>query len=397
MTKARIALALGVHAVATALGTPAASAKALPPLPKAFIAAVNNTDLTIVVSTAAQQASSTTVPETAAVGEAERANGRGSWAVAASLVELTNSEYPKADLVWAVDTKPTQEAMFLVELVDAKTGRWLEGDSGYYSLGPLPVRGQPWPGAAIVGQADLAAVSCVGPLACVAVGEQGLSAYAPPVLASGKPGKPLAVMVGQTAAVITGAKAPVLSGWDALSCTSLRHCTAVAGNYVGTYNGSTWQANALPLPTDAARSSQQVLSSVSCADRRDCMAVGRYSGAGGRSETLAERLVGHSWSVSPTVQPPGGGSSYAAELSSVSCPSAGLCVAVGDYYYNARDRAIAEVFAHGRWVMSPVPSPGKKTTTLNSVACQAAPLAPRSAMFTQPAPSPSRYGEAGGR
>jgi hypothetical protein len=84
------------------------------------------------------------------------------------------------------------------------------------------------------------------------------------------------------------------------------------------------------------------------------MAVGRYTGVGGRWGTLAERLVGHRWSVSPTVQPPGGGPSYSAELTSVSCPSAGLCVAVGDYYYNYRDKAIAEVFAHGHWAMSHV-------------------------------------------
>lgn len=42
MTKARVmALALALGAAATVLGTTPASAKALPPLPKAFIAAVN--------------------------------------------------------------------------------------------------------------------------------------------------------------------------------------------------------------------------------------------------------------------------------------------------------------------------------------------------------------------
>ena len=45
--------------------------------------------------------------------------------------------------------------MFLVELVDAKTGNWLEGDSGYYSLLPPPVPGHPWPGSAVVAQSRL--------------------------------------------------------------------------------------------------------------------------------------------------------------------------------------------------------------------------------------------------
>ena len=360
----------------TVLGTAPASAKALPPLPKAFIAAVNKTDLTIVVATAAQ-ASAATVPEEAAVDAAERANGAGSWAVAASLVELTNAQYPKAHLVWGVDTEPVGEGMFLVELVDAKTGNWLEGDSGYYSPLPPSVPGRPWPGSAVVTQGDLAAISCVGPLACVAIGQQGLRSYASPLPVLGKPGRPLAVMVGQTAAVIGGAAAPVLSGWDALSCTSLRDCVAVADGYAGVFDGRAGKprrSRCQPTPTGANRPAYQlVLSSVSCAGPNDCMAVGRYTGVGGRWGTLAERLVGHRWSVSPTVQPAGGGPSYSAELTSVSCPSAGLCVAVGDYYYDYRDKAIAEVFAHGHWAMSHVLSPGKKTTTLVSVACQVGP------------------------
>jgi hypothetical protein len=377
MTKARpMALALALGAAATVLGTTPASAKALPPLPKAFIAAVNKTDLTIVVATAAQ-ASAATVPEEAAVGAAERANGAGSWAVAASLVELTNAQYPAAHLVWAVGTGPVGEGMFLAELVDAKIGNWLEGDSGYYTQLPPPVPGHPWPGSAVVAQSDLAAVSCVGPLACVAIGQQGLRSNDSPVPVLGKPGRPLAVMVGRTAAVIGGAPAPVLSGWDALSCTSLRDCVAVADGYAGVFDGRGWQTEVLPVPADATGASKSayrlVLSSVSCAGPDDCMAVGRYTGAGGRWGTLAERLVGHRWSVSPTVQPPGAGPSYAAELSSVSCLSASSCVAVGDYYYDSRDKAIAEVFAHGHWTMSPVLSPGRKTTTLVSVACQVGP------------------------
>jgi hypothetical protein len=136
MTKARaVALALALGLAATVLGTTLASAKALPPLAKAFIAAVKKIDLTIFVATPAQ-ASAATVPKEAAVHAAERANGRGSWAVAASPVQLTNAQYPKAHLVWAVDTGPVGEGLFLVELVDAKTGNWLEGDSGYYSRLP---------------------------------------------------------------------------------------------------------------------------------------------------------------------------------------------------------------------------------------------------------------------
>ncbi|HUC14850.1 MAG TPA: hypothetical protein VMS00_10400, partial [Acidimicrobiales bacterium] len=276
-----VALALGAAMAALSIGS--APAKALAPLPNSFFAAVGNADVTIVVATPSE-ASAATVPELAAVDTAERANGRGSGVVGASLVELTQPRYPHGHLVWAVGTGPTEEGMLLVELVDAKTGRWLEGDSGYY---PAAAPGRPWAGSAVVRQSDLSAVSCVGALACVAIGDQDLSDHPAPVLPLVKPSnKPLSVMIGQTAAVIAGPEAPVLGSWDAISCTSLRNCIAVADGYAGFFDGRAWQATALPLPSDAPRASQLVLSSVSCPDPQDCMAVGRYIGPGGQSETL---------------------------------------------------------------------------------------------------------------
>ena len=92
------------------------------------------------------------MPEAAALGAAERANGRGSRDVAASLVELTKGQCPKPCLVWAVDTKPVRDGTFLVELVNAKTGGWFEGDSGYHSLVAPPAPGRPWTSLAVVSQ-----------------------------------------------------------------------------------------------------------------------------------------------------------------------------------------------------------------------------------------------------
>src|ERR1700723_1702098 len=72
-------------------------------------------------------------------------------------------------------------------------------------------------------------------------------------------------------------------------------------------------------------SSYAFLSSVSCPSPGMCMAVGGYVTAGNQTRTLAERWNGTSWSIVGTENM---GSSD--ELWSVSCASASSCSAVGD-------------------------------------------------------------------
>lgn len=116
----------------------------LPGLSAAFISAVNSTDVQIVsTSTPAP------VTEQSAVATALAELGKGSSPSAAGLVMLTNAQHPAGVLAWAIETtgvfvgsggpagvghQPSPPPMnFRVDFVDASTGAWLEGVTGYSS------------------------------------------------------------------------------------------------------------------------------------------------------------------------------------------------------------------------------------------------------------------------
>lgn len=89
------------------------------------------------------------VPEDSAVSEAVLDSpGTGNVAVAAQVVELSDTLYPNGQLVWAIDIVPSSGFPttatpvgytgalpppddFMVNFIDASTGKWLEAVSGY--------------------------------------------------------------------------------------------------------------------------------------------------------------------------------------------------------------------------------------------------------------------------
>jgi hypothetical protein len=96
-------------------------------------------------------------------------------------------------------------------------------------------------------------------------------------------------------------------------------------NFANVYGSALWWIQPTPNPTEATHS---VLSSVSCPTSSACTAVGSYVNSSGSEVTLAEIWNGTSWSVQSTPNP---SQATATALSSVSCISATLCTAVGDY------------------------------------------------------------------
>jgi hypothetical protein len=118
----------------------------------------------------------------------------------------------------------------------------------------------------------------------------------------------------------------------ALACPSTRSCAAVGTHHhrpvAARWNGRTWTLTPLPLPV-ASRSERRYseLTSVSCPTSTICVAVGRASG-GGLGSPLIERWNGSRWRVVPTGLRGG-------ELDSVSCASATSCMAVGSMYQRA--------------------------------------------------------------
>ncbi len=151
-----------------------------------------------------------------------------------------------------------------------------------------------------------------------------------------------------------------------VSCPASKDCAAVGFTRRGhslaeRWNGTTWAAQ----PTANPEPFSQLLS-VSCRGTRVCMAVGT---AGATSGTpLAEQWTGTTWSAVPVPDPAPAGS--IAEFSSVSCPSATNCLAVGDYANAAgtTDMTLAARWDGTVWTFEPTPSPAR-FSGLVSVSC----------------------------
>jgi hypothetical protein len=128
------------------------------------------------------------------------------------------------------------------------------------------------------------------------------------------------------------------SPMGSIACPPAGGCSAVgwyldrARNHHGLLLGEragTWSRGELVLPSRASASSWISLDSVACRSARNCVAVGTYDAAKRlRPLLVAERNGRWSRGVEAPL-PRGAGTSFNGILSSVSCPSAGACVAVG--------------------------------------------------------------------
>jgi len=127
-------------------------------------------------------------------------------------------------------------------------------------------------------------------------------------------------------------------------------CTA-AGDYVDpeghqqgllvSGNGSSWTAAAAPAaPSDADTDPNIVPSAIACAPGGDCTAVGTYTNPLQNSLGLLLGETGGSWSPGGSVELPANAApattvgDQTVVLSSVACPQAGACTAVGWYFDN---------------------------------------------------------------
>ena len=128
-----------------------------------------------------------------------------------------------------------------------------------------------------------------------------------------------------------------------ISCSAPGDCAAV-GLYVthgsGTFRGlllreraGTWKASALVLPAGAKAPGGVFLTSVACASRGNCVAVGYYGNRGKTRGLVVRERVGR-WGRAVNAALPKGAAparKQHAFLNSVSCPSATACAA-GGYY-----------------------------------------------------------------
>jgi hypothetical protein len=162
-----------------------------------------------------------------------------------------------------------------------------------------------------------------------------------------------------------------------MSCVSATACTAVGSlisraGTVGTlaerWNGSRWSIQRTPKPAGATFSG---FVGVSCPSATTCTAIGDYTNHGGTAVTLAERWNGASWSIQRSANPTGALSSF---LAGVSCASATVCTAVGDYTNHASTPVpLAERWNGSRWSIQRTPKPtGATFSKLAGVSCPSA-------------------------
>jgi hypothetical protein len=164
----------------------------------------------------------------------------------------------------------------------------------------------------------------------------------------------------------------------AVSCVSPASCFAVGAadtpttetRLVARWNGANWQAQANQNPPGASDSQ---FTSVHCRTSTSCVAVGQYVTAG-KTKTLVERWNGAKWLIEASPNPP---AIAVSGLSSVQCASATFCVAVGSYFEDTSDssaeKTLVEQWSGSSWAI--VPSPNRVNAIdsgLTGVSCTSA-------------------------
>ncbi len=215
---------------------------------------------------------------------------------------------------------------------------------------------------------ELTNVACTSASACTAVGYWIGSPYSQNALVEVWNGTSWSI---QTIAAPSGSQATALYG---VACTSAA-CTIV-GAYLDSssnvltlaeaWNGSSWSVETTPNPSGAQGS---LLNGVSCTSASVCTAVGDYADSSGNQNTFAEAWNGTAWSIETTPDPTGG---VMNTLTGVSCTSAIACTAVGSYIASPQFTVpLAEAWNGTSWSIQPVPVPAGAPGSLSGVACTA--------------------------
>jgi hypothetical protein len=221
--------------------------------------------------------------------------------------------------------------------------------------------------------AGLESVSCAGAGSCVVAGsyfdttrvDQGL-------LETLSDGKWTATKAPLPAAARSYGKPGV--ALSSVSCVSVGRCFVVGsyGDPLGpseqglleTLSDGKWTATEAPLPADANRSLTAALGTVSCASAGSCVAAGFYNATSVIGQGLLETLSDGKWTATKAPLPADANREFVASLGQVSCAVAGSCVAVGLYNYNPGPKTgnwlgqgLLETLSDGTWTATKAPLP----------------------------------------
>jgi hypothetical protein len=218
----------------------------------------------------------------------------------------------------------------------------------------------------------IAAVSCVAPTRCTAVGTALVRVFAPHPLQS-------VLLVLRTTDGVTWRRSTHLGPRDSfyvadVSCAFGTHCTAIGdarpfgGPFVmRTTDGVRWVRRDLTIPEHRDR----LLAGLDCPTALNCTAVGAYfpTGSNPNGRTLVMRTSdGVHWAHVPTPNPaPSQSESW---LTDVSCVRGSLtCVAVGSAHTGAKRAFILRTANSVTWTRAATPA-GTTWPDLTGVDCQ---------------------------
>jgi hypothetical protein len=263
---------------------------------------------------------------------------------------------------WQVQSVPQPGSLTAVSCVTASdcvaVGSYLSaskrlGLTATWNGAAWTVQPSPTPGGSLT---EFNGVSCPSASDCIAVGEYN-TGVATPLL-------PLSARWNGVS--WTALKTPAPGGADglaAVSCLSPSSCMAVGSYFhrhgrdfpirtlAESWNGHSWRVRATSLISGSLRPH---LAAVSCPvtirGQARCMAVGGYLSAAGLGFVLAESWNGTSWSRSPIPSP---GPAFN-DLYGLACPAASRCVAVGEV---GVQRASSYLWNGSHWSPLPTRSP----------------------------------------
>jgi hypothetical protein len=244
--------------------------------------------------------------------------------------------------------------------------------------------------------ADLASISCASAGNCGAVGGylfmSGPDSWASQGLMVSETGGTWATGVEPSLPANASTPNPG-AGLSSISCASAGNCTTVGGYFNGsgaqglllTETASAWSTGVeAPLPANAPTSEPGPLTnlnSVSCASAGNCAAVGTYyddSANRIREGVMLTQTAGN-WATGVEAALPADADSsgfQVVSLTSVSCPSAGTCSAVGGY--NTSSGLSADLLltqTAGSWatgIEASLPSNASSARGIDSVSCPTA-------------------------
>ena len=162
--------------------------------------------------------------------------------------------------------------------------------------------------------------------------------------------------------------------FEAVSCPSPTMCMAVgSGSFdrstispvVARWDGTQWLARALPI---LVRGGVSLLTSVSCPSTAMCVAVGwSYSSRDATPRAIFERWDASGWRPMPALPPPGQQGVY---VWGVDCSGPGACVAVGATYRRYGYRPLVERWDGDVWTPAATMEPSSLDLgELYSVSC----------------------------